>query len=236
MTTKTLAAIVVATVSSVVFLTLTAGALLAAGGPGLCGTAIVRLPSPATPTDARQVAVTRAPAAASATTAPPAASPSNIAGGCGDGGSVLGRAATWLTAWHGGPVPYSMSTNPATWLDGYRRDCSGYASMALGLPGPGLDTTALAAGSVPIQKTDLRPGDLLINSAPGSAGHLVIFDHWVDASKTSYLGFEQAGDGGTHHRVIPYPYFGGYPMNPYRHATQATTTGTITTPPKPAPA
>jgi len=33
---------------------------------------------------------------------------------------------------------------------------------------------------------------------------------------TSYIGYEQAGDGGTHHRTIPYPYFGGYRMNPYR--------------------
>ena len=29
-------------------------------------------------------------------------------------------------------------------------------------------------------------------------------------------GYEQSGDGGTHHRVIPYPYFGSYQMSPYR--------------------
>jgi hypothetical protein len=33
---------------------------------------------------------------------------------------------------------------------------------------------------------------------------------------TSYLGYEQSGDGGTHHRVIPYPYFGTYLASPYR--------------------
>jgi hypothetical protein len=33
---------------------------------------------------------------------------------------------------------------------------------------------------------------------------------------SSYVGYEQSGDGGTHHRVLPYPYFGGYPMSPYR--------------------
>ena len=48
--------------------------------------------------------------------------------------AVLARAETWLTAWNGGPVPYLSSTDPATWFQGYRRDCSGYASMALGLP------------------------------------------------------------------------------------------------------
>jgi hypothetical protein len=50
--------------------------------------------------------------------------------------AVLARAESWLTAWGGGPVPYLSSSDPADWLHGYRRDCSGYASMALGLPGP----------------------------------------------------------------------------------------------------
>jgi hypothetical protein len=136
--------------------------------------------------------------------------------GCLPGQQVLARAATWLTAWHGGPVPYSMSTDSASWFSGYRRDCSGYASMALGLPGPGLNTAGLAARATPIPKTDLAPGDLLINPAPGGAGHVVVFERWVDASQTSYLGYEQSGDGGTHHRAIPYPYFGDhYPMSPY---------------------
>jgi hypothetical protein len=137
--------------------------------------------------------------------------------GCLSRQQVLARATTWLTAWHGGPVPYSMSTDPADWFGGYRRDCSGYASMALGLPGPGLDTAGLAARATPIPKTDLAPGDLLINPAPGGAGHVVIFERWLDASQTNYLGYEQSGDGGTHHRPIPYPYFGDrYPTSPYR--------------------
>jgi hypothetical protein len=88
--------------------------------------------------------------------------------------------------------------------------------MALGLPGPGLDTATLAARSIPISKTDLRAGDLLINPAYGSAGHVVIFDRWADPAMNSYVGYEQSGDGGTHHRTIPYAYFGGYPMSPYR--------------------
>jgi len=121
-----------------------------------------------------------------------------------------------LTAWSGGPVPYLSSADPATWFNGYRRDCSGYASMALGVASPGLDTGGLAARSTPIQKADLRAGDLLINAAPDNAGHVVIFDRWTDATMTSYIGYEQSGDGGTHHRVIPYPYFGGYQMSPYR--------------------
>jgi hypothetical protein len=137
--------------------------------------------------------------------------------GCLRGIAVLTRAATWLMAWGGGPVPYLSSADPTMWFNGYRRDCSGYASMALGLPGPGLDTAGLAAHSTPIQKTELRAGDLLINPGFGIVGHVVIFDRWTDATMSSYLGYEQSGDAGTHHRLIPYPYFAGYTqMSPYR--------------------
>ena len=100
---------------------------------------------------------------------------------------------------------------------GYRRDCSGYASMALGLNGPGLDSAGLAARSNPIGTNDLRLGDLLINPAPAGAGHVVIFEQWVDPTMSTYIGYEQSGDGGTHHRVITCPYFNGYPMSPYRY-------------------
>ncbi|WP_241746017.1 hypothetical protein [Streptomyces lydicus] len=47
---------------------------------------------------------------------------------------MLNRAATWLTANNGAQVPYSQAK---VWKDGYRQDCSGYVSMALGLPTPG---------------------------------------------------------------------------------------------------
>jgi hypothetical protein len=151
---------------------------------------------------------TPAPAATlNATLAPPAPQ-----GEC----STLLRAETWLTAWNGGPVPYSANTDPSTYFGGYRRDCSGFASMALGLPSPGLNTAGLAARSQPLTKADLQAGDLLINPAPGGKGHVVIFDRWTDASMTAYLGYEQAGSGGTYHRRIPWPYYGTYHLDPYR--------------------
>ncbi|MEO3928874.1 hypothetical protein ABGB07_34210 [Micromonosporaceae bacterium B7E4] len=59
-------------------------------------------------------------------------------------------------------------------------------------------------------------GDLLINPAPNGEGHVVVFERWADGTMTSYVGYEQSGSGGTHHRVIPYPYFGNYVMSPYR--------------------
>jgi cell wall-associated NlpC family hydrolase len=201
MTTKALCGIIAAVIGVVL--------ACAAGGAILIGAAAPNClaPSFATP-----------PTRPTASDGPPATSSSSADApiDCPGDGSVLARAATWLTAWAGDPVPYLSSADPATWLNGYRRDCSGYASMALDLAGPGLTTAELAARSTPITQSELHPGDLLINPAPDSAGHVVIFDRWTDDTMTSYLGYEQSGDGGTHHRVIPYPYFANYPMQPYR--------------------
>jgi hypothetical protein len=150
---------------------------------------------------------------------PPGRSPSPYPSGTGgrcDGVAVLARAATWLTAWNGGPVPYLSSRDPATWLGGYRRDCSGYASMALGLPGPGLTSTGLAARATPIQKADLQVGDLVINPAPDLAGHVVIFDHWTDATMSSYQRAMSSPVMGHPPPAIPHPYFGNYAMSAYR--------------------
>src|SRR3569833_4101370 len=66
----------------------------------------------------------------------------------------------------------------------------------------GLATGGLAARSTPMSKAELRAGDLLLNLAPGRAGHVVIFDHWTDVSMTGYVGYEQSLDGGTHHRTF----------------------------------
>jgi hypothetical protein len=147
------------------------------------------------------------------TAAPPSPVPSDGPDCSAD--AVFARAATWLTAWNGGPVPYLSSNVTADLFGGYRRDCSGYVSMALGLPGPGLNTRDMAARFTPIDKADLQPGDLLINPAPDLKGHVVLFERWTDSSETSYIGYEQTGDGGTKHRQITYPYFHNYPMSPY---------------------
>lgn len=146
-------------------------------------------------------------------TATPSSSPDDSCVGLSD---VFQRAKTWLTAWNGGPVPYLSSNVPGDLFHGYRRDCSGYVSMALGLPGPGLTTVDLADRSTHISKAQLRPGDLMINPDTGLRGHVVLFAGWVDASMNRYYGYEQTGDGGTHYRSIPYPYFGTYSMSPYR--------------------
>ncbi|MCA2216338.1 NlpC/P60 family protein [Jidongwangia harbinensis] len=144
------------------------------------------------------------------------ASPDGSGGSCVEASAVFDRARSWLTAWRGGPVPYLSSNVPGDLFHGYRRDCSGYVSMALGLRGPGLSTVELAQRSMMIGKSDLRPGDLMINPDTDLRGHVVLFAGWVDASIGSYYGYEQSGGGGTHFRKIPYPYFGSYRMSPYR--------------------
>lgn len=215
MTIKILTVVMAAVLSSLLLLVTIAGPLLGASGAGPCNTAPATLPP--LPSAIVGLVTAAAPTTNSPSTGPNRSSTLTDVIGCANGGSVLARAASWLTAWAGGPVPYLSSTNPSTWFGGYRRDCSGYASMALGLPGPGLDTRALAAASTPIPRTALQAGDLLINRGAGPAGHVVVFDRWADPGQDSYLGYEQSGDGGTHHRVIPYPYSGGYPMSPYRY-------------------
>ncbi len=78
--------------------------------------------------------------------------------GCVSGEAVLARAAVWLTAWNGDPVPYLSGGDPSTWFGGYRRDCSGCASMALGLPGPGLTGAQLARAGHSDPEADAQRG------------------------------------------------------------------------------
>jgi hypothetical protein len=144
------------------------------------------------------------------------ATPGNAGASCVEPSAIFARARAWLTAWAGGPVPYLSSNAPGDLFRGYRRDCSGYVSMVLGLAGPGLNTIQLAQRSTVIAKTELKSGDLMIKPATGGNGHVVLFAGWADASMNSYYGYEQSGDGGTHYRKIPYPYFGTYSMAPYR--------------------
>ncbi|WP_181387222.1 hypothetical protein [Streptomyces sp. Act143] len=129
---------------------------------------------------------------------------------------TLERAATWLTANNGRPVPYSQS---AYWRDGYRQDCSGYASMALGLPAPGTNTVGLTNRNItrPLSMGELQPGDLVIDAIGNSnTRHVVIFERWTDAAHTSYLAYEQRGGPGTSHRALTYGLNAGSEYRAYR--------------------
>ncbi|AYN41142.1 peptidoglycan-binding protein [Streptomyces dangxiongensis] len=71
---------------------------------------------------------------------------------------IVNRARTWVAA----RVPYGMD---AYWPDGYRQDCSGYVSMAWGLPGNEW-TGSLGRFGVRITREELRPGDILLHHNP----------------------------------------------------------------------
>ncbi|MEU8353353.1 hypothetical protein [Streptomyces sp. NPDC048845] len=130
---------------------------------------------------------------------------------------VLERAATWLTANGGSQVPYSQSS---VWSDGYRQDCSGYASMALNIWKPGHNTVTLAEQrnlTTPIAMSELEPGDLVIDATgSNTTRHVVIFEKWTDSSKSSYVAYEQRGGHGTDHRTLTYGLEAGSEFAAYR--------------------
>jgi hypothetical protein len=138
---------------------------------------------------------------------------------------VIRRAAT---IWPLGQVPYSQTTirNP-----GYRTDCSGYVSMCLDLPGPGLTTVSLVTGGYihEITPDELLPGDLVGRCGPGTegdAGHVVVFDRW-DQGHTTYWAYEFHGGPqlGPEHSLINYPYHGLDGYQAYRYKEIADGTG-----------
>ncbi|MFF9340423.1 MULTISPECIES: peptidoglycan-binding protein [unclassified Streptomyces] len=122
--------------------------------------------------------------------------------------TMINRARAWLTANNGKPVPYSMER---VWKDGYRQDCSGYVSMALGLGKPGLNTVGLADSRSGVTKrlgsvSQLQKGDLLIDhrTDDGDFRHVVIFEKWANSSHSAYWAYEQRGTYGTTHRQLRY--------------------------------
>ena len=142
---------------------------------------------------------------------------------------VIGRAQTWLRAHNGGPVPYSQSA----YLNGWRTDCSGYVSMAWNLrtgaspTGKPINhnTDSLLRGGYgtpgpvvkPISWDQIKAGDaigFLGAGSIGDAGHVMLFEKWTSAAHSAYWVYEQAGDGGTHHRTHPVSY---NHYKPYRY-------------------
>ncbi|WP_439663453.1 hypothetical protein ACSHWB_19630 [Lentzea sp. HUAS TT2] len=131
---------------------------------------------------------------------------------------ILRRAASWTG------VPYSQNDFHTNEYGTYRTDCSGFASMAWGLPGRpldprgGLNTVDLAGISALITKDDLRPGDLLITlTGDRTTRHVTVFCRWADVAHSHYWAYEQCSGHGTVHRIVSYPYLhsaSGY--HPYR--------------------
>ncbi|OYP17411.1 hypothetical protein CFC35_25310 [Streptomyces sp. FBKL.4005] len=114
---------------------------------------------------------------------------------------IINRAKIWVAA----KVPYSMY---AFWSDGYRQDCSGYVSMAWGLPSNEW-TGSLAQFGVKITKDQLQPGDILLYHNPDNpekGSHVVIFGGWTDHTHTYYTAYEQTPPR-TRRQATPYAYW-----------------------------
>ncbi|MGW0764038.1 peptidoglycan-binding protein [Streptomyces sp. NPDC002676] len=114
---------------------------------------------------------------------------------------IVKRAKVWVAA----QVPYSMDTY---WSDGYRQDCSGFVSMAWGLPGNEW-TGSLGGFADRIAKEDLQPGDMLLHHNPDDpqrGSHVVIFGGWTDYTRTYYTAYEQTPPH-TRRQSTPYPYW-----------------------------
>lgn len=135
--------------------------------------------------------------------------------GSGGGGSVTGATAVARAqVWVNNGIPYNQGAT----YQGFREDCSGYVSMAWGLPKPGPATNYFSSYGSYIAKSSLKQGDALLNPAAGNSGHVVLFDRWTSSAQTSYWGYEESGSHGAIHRSIPYPYFSGYgTFSPFRY-------------------
>ncbi|WP_370943332.1 hypothetical protein AB5J62_30125 [Amycolatopsis sp. cg5] len=122
---------------------------------------------------------------------------------------IIARAASWLRP----SVPYSQDTFHENEHGVYRTDCSGYISMAWGIPGRagnvhgGLDTVGLAKAGFEIRKTELAPGDVLLRSeGTNLTRHVILFGAWANRRRTRFWGYEQVGGQGTVLHLIEYPH------------------------------
>jgi len=130
---------------------------------------------------------------------------------------IMQRAETWVNR----RIPYSQ----VGWADldgdivkspslGWRRDCSGFASMCWALPKAGAYTWTWPTYGQLIDKASLQPGDALVSPR----NHAVIFGGWADPKHTTYYCYEMCYSAsknstgtpdGTRVKVTPYPYWGG---------------------------
>ncbi|WP_242909512.1 hypothetical protein [Actinomadura terrae] len=127
---------------------------------------------------------------------------------------VIERAKTWNPG-TSDRVSYSQSD----YHNGYRTDCSGFVSMALGLPKPGENTVGLTSSRYTerISMSELKKGDLVMDaSGTNTTRHVVIFEKWANSAHTSYWAYEQRGHYGTDHRTRDYGLSSGSEYKAYR--------------------
>lgn len=129
---------------------------------------------------------------------------------------AMARANVWLT----GKVPYNQAAchgDPEFPGKTYREDCSGYVSMAWGLP------SSLVVSQFPSYATrlsswsQLQPGDALI-SGDGTS-HIVLFARWTNAAHTTFDVWHESNP--TRGTVIDHngSWLNGYVAYRYNHIT-----------------
>lgn len=141
-----------------------------------------------------------------------------------------------LAGWPYNTVPYSQSQiwndddGSGPHIGGYRMDCSGFASMAAGLPAPGLSTVTFVTTNTIhlITWAELTPGDFVGACGPGTAGdagHIMVVIA-VNRAANTYTVLEQAGYGagpdrntytigdGQGRNYLPYRLGGSVPVTP----------------------
>ncbi|MFJ8040315.1 FG-GAP-like repeat-containing protein [Kitasatospora sp. NPDC096147] len=94
---------------------------------------------------------------------------------------VIARADYWYQNRAGIPYTTSGETYPDSSGRNYRKDCSGYVSMAWHL-GYSRTTQTLPEIATEIPRSELKPGDILDYEAK----HVILFEKWDDAAKTTF--------------------------------------------------
>lgn len=120
-------------------------------------------------------------------------------------------------------VEYQMSgTNSPT---RHRPDCSGYVSMCLDLPTPGLDTVSLVTTGtiVPIDWADATPGDLIGicgEGTLGAAGHVATIET-VSPDRVWWTLLEQTPPAGFQRNTYSRNWLESNGFRPYQYTREA---------------
>jgi hypothetical protein len=101
---------------------------------------------------------------------------------------ILDRAKKW--------VDRGIAYNQGAYTDGYRQDCSGFVSMAWGLPTSAVTGTLPQYSNTLSSKDDLRPGDTINNRQVGNNGHVVLFVQWTNKEQGKFIAYEENGGWG----------------------------------------
>lgn len=105
---------------------------------------------------------------------------------------IIARAKHWVDV----GVPYDNNSS----FEGYRKDCSGFVSMAWKL-GTSATTRTLDNYANTITKDQLLPGDALlwVNPDASQMGHVRLFGGWLDGAKSRFWVYEETPPRAIYH-------------------------------------